>query len=175
MQELPTSIMVVIAVATVFLSFAVGLTYAMRSAFARTRLIMTAFFAYIVFTLSISFWGFALQTLPYSIPAFLVGCAIGYFLGVKAAEEKLKMQGLEYYMEHFAHIHFHDVKRLTWWSVINFYSIMGGLVLINLVGISNVLMRGSQTGAIATSVVGAFLLGTIVPYLLHLWSIRKGR
>ena len=82
------------------------------------------------------------------------------------------LQGIEEYMEHFAHIHFHDIKSLTWWSFINFYSVMGALLLINLVGLSNVIFEGAELWAITTSIFGAFLIGTIVPYLAHLWSIK---
>jgi hypothetical protein len=144
----------------------------MQDNFARTRLVMTSFFAFIVFTLTISFWRFALDTLPYTVPATLVGMLVGYLLGVRTEQQKLAMQGLQYYMGHFAHIHFHDIKSLTWWSFINFYSVMGGLLLINLVGLSNVIFRGVEMWAIATSIFGAFLIGSIVPYLTHLWSIR---
>jgi len=172
MDAMPMSVILVIAVATVFLSVAVGLTYGVRSKFVRTRFIMTGFFIYIVFTLTASFWQFALATLPYTIPAALLGVAIGYFVGVRAASEKLKMQGVQYYMEHFAHVHIHEVKALNWWSLINYYSVMGVLVLINLVGLSNVIFDGSRLWAIITSTVGALLIGSIVPYLIHLWSIR---
>jgi len=91
---------------------------------------------------------------------------------VRTAEEKLHAQGLRYYMKHFAHIHAFDLQNLTWWSVINFYTVMGGLLMINLVGLSNVIFDGAEGWAIATSAVGAFLIGTIIPYLFHLWSIR---
>ena len=175
MDQLPVSIPIVIAVLTIFLTYTVGLTYTIRSNFVRTRLIMTSFFFFIVITLSISFWNFALATLPYTIPAACIGALIGYFLGVQTERNKLDAQGLELYMEHFAHIHIRDVRALNWWSLINFYSVMGGLALINLVGLSNVIFHGSEFGAIATSVVGAFLIGTIVPYLMHLWSIQPTR
>jgi hypothetical protein len=133
---------------------------------------MTFFFVFIVLTLSVSFWGLTLATLPYTIPAFGVGALMGYVLGVRTERQKLAMQGLGYYMEHFAHVHLHDFQSLTWWSFVNFYSVMGGLFLINLVGLSNVIFDGVEFFAIATSVFGAFLIGTIVPYLAHLWSIR---
>ncbi len=48
---------------------------------------------------------------------------------------------------------------------------VGGLLLINLVVLSTVIFHGAQLWAIMTSVFGAFLLGTIVPYLFHLWTI----
>lgn len=167
------SVIMVIAVATVFLTFAVGLTYGIESNFVRTRLIMTGFFIYIVFTLTASFWQFAMATLPYTIPASLIGMIFGHFIGVRAANEKLKMQGVEYYMEHFAHVHIHEIKALNWWALINYYSVMGVLVLINLVGLSNVIFQGAKLWAIITSTVGALLIGSTLPYLVHLWSIKK--
>jgi small-conductance mechanosensitive channel len=171
MYHLPISVPVVIAALTIFLSVATALGYAVRSYFVRTRLIMTLFFFFIVTTLSVSFWNYAMATLPFSAPAALLGALVGHIVGVQTEREKLAMQGLEHYMEHFAHVHMYDIKSLTWWSFINFYSIMGGLLLINLVGLSNVIFRGAENWAIATSTVGAFLIGTIIPYLLHLWSI----
>ena len=71
MTSLPLSIIVAVAILTVFLSLTIGLRYAIRSNFVRTRLIMTAFFVFIVVTLTVSFWHYALATLPYTIPAAL--------------------------------------------------------------------------------------------------------
>lgn len=172
MDQLPLTITATVALLTLFLSILTALKYAVHSNFARTRAIMTLFFFFIVSTLTLSFWPFAIQTLPYSVPAFLAGCALGYVVGVRAAKEKLSMQGVEHYMEHFAHVHFHEIQKLTWWSLINFYSVMGALLLINFVGFSTVLHRDSLQWAIITSGVGAFLLGTIAPYLIHLWNIK---
>lgn len=150
----------------------VALKYMALSTFMRTRLIMTAFFFFIVATLSVSFWQYAAASLPYTIPASLLGVAVGYLFGVRTEQEKLRERGLAHYMEHFAHVHLHDVVRLNWWSVINFYTIGGCLLLINLVGLSTVIFGGEQVSSVRTSMVGAFLLGTIVPYLVHLWSIK---
>lgn len=172
MPLLPASIIIVIALLAVFLIFVAGLKYVVAGNFARTRLMMSSFFIFIVLTLSISFWPFAAATLPYSAPAALLGMLLGYALGVRTEKQKLRMQGIRHYMEHFAHIHFSDVTSLTWWSFINFYSVMGGLVLINLVGASNVLFSGGKLWVILTSAFGAFLLGTIVPYLVYLWNIK---
>lgn len=175
MTGLPLSVPLVVAVLALFLIFITALKYAVANNFVRTRLSMTAFFCFIVATLTLSFWHYALATLPFSAPAALLGALLGYALGVRTERQKLRLQGIEYYMEHFAHIHLEDLKELTWWSVINFYTVMGSLLLINLVGLSNVIFGGTEAWAIATSVVGAFLLGTIVPYLLHLWSFSAER
>jgi hypothetical protein len=172
MEQLPVSITLVIAALTVFLCFVAGIKYAIDDNFTRTRLIMTAFFFFIVTTLSISFWQYASPSLPYTIPACLVGIGIGYLFGVRAAKERLAKSGLEHYVEHFAHVHSTDLAHFNWWSVINFYTVAGGLILINLVGLSSVIFRDDAESAIRTSMVGAFLLGTIVPYLFHLWSIK---
>ena len=172
MTELPISIILVILALTIFLCFVVGIKYAVHDNFRRTRLIMTSFFFFIVVTLTISFSQFALASLPYTIPAGLVGAAVGYLFGVKTEQEKLAAQGIEHYMEHFAHISPNDFASFTWWSVINFYTVMAGLLLINLVGLSTVIFNGDETSALRTCMVGAFLLGTIVPYLFHLWSIK---
>jgi hypothetical protein len=172
MSSLPISIIVVIAVATVFLTFTVGLTYGIQNNFIRTRLMMTGFFFYIVITLSASFWNYAPLTLPYTIPATIVGILFGYFMGVRTAEEKLEAEGLDYYMEHFAHIHMREIKSFNWWSFINFYSCMGALIMVNLFGLSTVIFRGATAWVIITSSVGALLIGTIIPYLMHLWSIH---
>ncbi len=116
MNQLPVSITVTVAVLTIFLCFITALKYAVPNNFVRTRLIMTSFFFFIVTTLTISFWQFALATLPYTIPVFLIGCVLGYVLGVQTERQKLNAQGLDYYMQHFAHIHVHDIKSLTWWE-----------------------------------------------------------
>jgi ACR3 family arsenite efflux pump ArsB len=171
-EQLPNSITLVLALLTVFLIFAVGIKYAIQNNFTRTRLVMTSFFCFIVLTLTISFWAYRMSSLPYTIPAALAGILAGYLLGVRTEQQKLRANGIEHYMEHFAHVHVHDFKALNWWSVINFYSVMGGLLLINLVGLSIVIFGGDSQSAIRTSMVGAFLLGTIVPYLVHLWSIK---
>jgi hypothetical protein len=172
MEQLPLSITLVIALLTLFLCFVAGLKYVLLSNFMRTRLIMTSFFLFIVATLTISFWEYRIASLPYTIPAALIGLLLGYLLGVRTAQQKLRTSGMEHYMEHFAHVHAHDVAALNWWSIINFYTVMGGLLLINLVGLSTVIFGGDAQSAIRTSMVGAFLLGTIVPYLAHLWSIK---
>ncbi|MSR70667.1 hypothetical protein EXS62_01350 [Candidatus Kaiserbacteria bacterium] len=172
MDQLPVSITVTVVVLTAFLIFITALKYAGLSEFSRTRLMMTSFFCFIVTTLTISFWPYTLVTLPFTIPACVVGIVLGYALGVRAARQRLSAEGMVHYMEHFAHIHPTHLKNLTWWSLINFYSVMSALVLINLVGFSTVLFRDAQTLAILTSAVGAFLLGTIIPYLIHLWSIK---
>lgn len=168
---LPSSITLVIALLALFLSYLVVLKYNVRNNFARTRLGMTSFFVFIVLTLSLSFWQYTLHTLPFAVPAFFIGCALGYLIGVRGAEERLKNEGHAHYREHFAHIHVRGLKDLTWWSVLNFYSIAGALVLINLVGFSTVILK-SEVLAIATSSVGALLLGTVLPYLFHLWSLK---
>jgi uncharacterized protein YneF (UPF0154 family) len=172
MDQLPISITLVIALLTIFLCFTVGIKYAVKGNFMRTRLIMTSFFFFIVATLTISFWDYRMASLPYTVPAALVGIVLGYVLAVRTEQKKLKSHGIEHYMEHFAHVHFHDFASLNWWSFINFYTVMGGLLLINLVGLSTVIFGGDGQSAIRTSMVGAFLLGTIVPYLIHLWSIK---
>ena len=78
-------------------------------------------------------------------------------------------------MEHFAHIHLGDIAQLQWWALINFYTVMAALLLINLVGLSTVIFEGRESWALATCAVGAFLLGSIAPYLAHLWSLPAGK
>jgi hypothetical protein len=172
MTGIPSSIIVVIALLALFLISITVAKYAMRNAFARTRFIMSALFAFIVLTLTISFWSSAMGTLPYAVPALCVGIILGYAIGVRTERQKITMNGLEHYMEHFAHIEATDLRKLTWWTLVNFYSVMCGLVLINLVGFTNVILRGSPLFINITSVVGALLIGSILPYLAHLWSIR---
>ncbi len=133
---------------------------------------MTTFFCFIVLTLTISFWQYTVQSLPFTIPAWCLGIAVGYWFGVRTEQQKLKMHGIEHYLEHFAHVHMTDITKLNWWSVINFYTIMGGLLLINLVGLSTVIFHNVEYSAIRTTGVGAFLLGTTLPYMIHLWSIK---
>jgi hypothetical protein len=96
---------------------------------------------------------------------------LGYAIGVRTEQQKLMMQGIENYMERFAIIEHADIKNLSWWSVVNFYSIMSGLILINLVGFTNIILKGNTSFIILTSVVGAALIGSIVPYLAHLWTL----
>jgi len=171
-EQLPVSIILTIAVLTAFLSFITVLKYAIADEFVRTRLIMTAFFFFIVATLTICFWQFFFDTLPYTIPAGLFGVLVGYVIGVRAAEAKLAAQGAAYYVRHLTHIHVRDVIEGNWWAVINFYSVVAALVLINLVGLTTVLLHNLKPMALATSAFGAFLIGSIIPYLFHLWNIR---
>ena len=170
-MDLPNSITITIAVLTIFLVFITALKYAIEDEFVRTRLIMTAFFFFIIATLTISFWRYTQATLPFTVPAWGLGALLGYILGVRTEQQKLSTTGLSYYLQHFAHIHFKEMASFTWWSFINFYSVMSALILINLVGLSTVLFSQIEDLAIATCVVGAFLLGTITPYLVYLWSI----
>lgn len=172
MEQLPASITITVALLTVFLSFITVLKYAVEDDFVRTRLIMTSFFFFIVATLTISFYKHTAATLPFTIPAWILGVAVGYIGGVRAAQARLKLEGVRHYMRHFAHVHIKNASDITWWSVVNFYSVMSALVLINLVGLSTVIFRQAENWAVATSTVGAFLLGTIAPYLVHLWRIR---
>jgi uncharacterized protein YneF (UPF0154 family) len=169
----PATVTLAIVLLTIFLIFGAALRYGVANTFQRTRLVMTAFFCFIVVTLTISFSSYALQSLPYAIPAVLVGALVGHFVAVREAERKLMQEGVAHYAEHFAHIHVADFARFKWWSVINFYTVMGALILINLVGLSTVIFAGRAVWALMTCALGAFLLGSIAPYLLHLWRIRK--
>jgi hypothetical protein len=173
MEQLPGSITITVLLLTIFLSFITALKYAVANDFMRKRLIMTSFFFFIIATLTVSFWEYALATLPFTIPACLIGALIGRLVGVRAAQARLKAEGLAHYTKHFAHVHTEELKHFTWWTLINFYSVMSALVLINLVGFSTVIFRQNEMLAIMTSMVGAFLLGTIAPYLIHLWGIKK--
>jgi hypothetical protein len=179
MTDSALSIILVIALLALFLISITVCKYAVHNRFIRTRFTMSALFLFVVSTLSISFWPFATLTLPYTIPTLFVGMALGYFIGVHTERQKLMMHGLEHYLEHFAHIESEDFRKMTWWSVVNFYSIVCGLILINLVGFTNVILKGSPTFVILTSVIGALLIGSIVPYLAHLWTVpltgRKDR
>ena len=159
-MDLPVSIIITVALLTVFLSVLTALKYVVRSNFVRTRAIMTLFFFFIVATLTVSYSEFFFLTLPYTIPAGLVGAVVGYLVGVRAAKKKLNTQGLAHYMENFDHIHIHEIKGLNWWSLINFYTVMGALLLINLVGLTTVIFHNTKPLTLMTSAVGAFLIGT---------------
>ena len=172
MRQLPASIIITVAVLTAFLVFITALKFAVEDHFTRTRLIMSAFFCFIVATLTISYWEFFFDTLPYTIPAGAFGMLAGYLIGVRAAQAKLAAQGAANYIKHFAHIHLRDVEEGNWWSIINFYSVMGALALINLVGLTTVILHNLKPMALATSAFGAFLIGSIIPYLIHLWTIN---
>lgn len=172
MAEETSTIIFSLAILVLFLSYITGLKYVIENHFVRTRLIMTSFLVFVVITLTASFWRYTLDSLPFTVPALAVGAFIGYVIGVRAERAKLDAVGIQYYLEHFAHIHVSDLKALSWWSIINFYSVMGGLVLINLVGLSTVIFAGRESLAIATCAVGAFLVGTLVPYIVHLWSVK---
>ncbi len=172
MEQLPTSITISIALLTGFLIFLSAIKFGIDDYFSRMRLGMTSFFFFIILTLTISFREYTLITLPFTIPAFFVGVLAGYMIGVRAAEERVRTEGVTHYMEHFAHIHIKDATRLTWWSLINFYTIMSALLLINLVGLTTVIFHNTKPLTLLTSAFGAFLIGSIVPYLIHLWSIK---
>jgi hypothetical protein len=172
---IPSSVIITVAALTVFLVVSTALKYGVEDRFRRTRLIMTFFFVFIVATLTISFSQYTYATLPYTIPSGIVGLLVGYVVGVRAAQQKLREQGLAYYKKHFAHVHMKDVSSLSWWSVINFYSVMSALILINLVGLSNVIFHQDENWAIFTCCVGAFLLGTTAPYIVHLWRISTAQ
>lgn len=155
-------------------AFLVSITiakYAFVHRFTRIRFVMSALFIYIVATLTVSFWNVALATLPYTIPVFFIGMYLGHRIGVGAEEQKISMMGIDSYMQRFAHITHHDIRRLNWWSFINFYSIMCGLVIINLVGLTTILLDSSSRSVIFTSIIGAAFIGSIVPYLTHLWLL----
>lgn len=171
-EQLPPSITLTIVLLTAFLIFVSALKFTIEDHFKRTRLMMTSFFFFIIATLTISFREYTLITLPFTIPAFLVGVGAGYLVGVRAAEARIKMEGAVHYMQHFAHVHLTDFEHFNWWSVINFYTVMSALALINLVGLTTVLFHNTKPLTLLTSAVGAFLIGSIVPYLIHLWSIR---
>jgi hypothetical protein len=172
MDHLPLSIIATIAVLTMFLVFITAIKYAVRNDFLRMRLMMTAFFFYIVAALTISFWPYALESLPFTAPAALLGALMGRVVGVRAAEHRLHSKGIEHYMEHFAHLHSDENKKIVWWSIINFYTVMSALILVNFIGLSTVIFSKAHDWAIVSSAFGALLLGTIAPYLVHLWSIQ---
>lgn len=173
MDQLLVSTTIAIATLAAFLIFITALKYAMADTFARTRLIMSAFVAFIVAALTASFWQYTVPSLGFSLPALALGMLAGHFVGVRAAQEKLVAQGVERYVEHITHVNFGDSQNLQWWSVINFYTIAGALVIINLLGLSVVLFNQSATLVFATCAIGAFLVGTLLPYLAHLWRVRS--
>lgn len=171
MDAAQLTILVDIAILAAFLTAVVALQYAVTDHFVRMRLVMTGLFIFVVCTLTWSFWPYAVASMSFSIPALFVGILIGRLVGVEAAQKRLASEG-EGYLRHFAHIHLGDLQKLEWWSVLNYYTVVGALVLINLVGLSDVLFAGHSAFAYATCAAGAFLIGTIVPYLVHLWSLR---
>ncbi len=172
-MEIPGEVIGAIAMLTVFLSFILVLKYAIKDSFARTRLVMTGFFWFIVATLTLAFWDYRFISLPYAVPAWFAGMFVGYVVAVREAERRLMAHGLNRYLEHFTHVHIADLKSLRWWSIINFYTVMGALLLINLIGFSTVILRGNEQWILVTCAVGAFLLGTIFAYLGHLWGLKK--
>jgi len=166
-----TTMLVAVAALAVYLIFVVALQYTTTSRFTRMRLVMTGLFVYVVFTLTWAFWDYAIASLGLSSLALLGGLVVGRYVGVPAAQERMSAQGKAAYREHFAHVHPRDIAHLQWWSVINYYSIMAALVVINLTGLSDVWFAGHQGWALFTCAVGAFLVGSIVPYLVHLWDL----
>jgi hypothetical protein len=168
---LPASITITIAVLTVFLAFVTAVKYAVENDFIRMRLIMTAFFIFIVTTLTVCYYPFFFATLPYTIPAGLVGILAGYLVGVRSAEERIKAEGLRHYMRHFAHVDIGE-EGFHWWTLLNFYTVIGALVLINFVGLTTVILHNLKPMALGTSALGAFLIGSTLPYLIHLWRIK---
>ncbi len=172
MLDSTLSAILVTALLALFLVSITVAKYAILNTFQRTRFMMSALFLFIVSTLSIAFWPFALITLPFTIPALVLGMALGYFIGVHTERQKIVVHGIEHYIEHFAHIKDTDFKKMSWWSVINFYSITCALILINLVGFTSVIMHDSPVFVVVTSTVGATLIGSIIPYLAHLWTFR---
>lgn len=175
MEGVPLSVIGVVAALTAFLVFVTVLKYAVEDGFTRMRFVMTAFFCFIVTTLTLSYWPFFFATLPYTVPAGLLGLLVGYLVGVRTAEERISEKGLRHYKEHFAHIHIEDVASLNWWSLVNYYTVLGALGLINLVGLTTVIFHNLEPMTLATSAFGAFLIGSIVPYLIHLWSISPAQ
>jgi hypothetical protein len=171
-QSLPPSIITIVAVLTAFFIFIVALKFAVEDNFSRTRLTMTAFFFFIVATLTISYYEYFFATLPFTIPAGIIGIIAGYLLGVPAAEERLKKEGLRRYRQDFAHVETAGIKGFAWWSILNYYTIMSTLVLINLVGLTTVLLHNLKPMALLTSAFGAFMIGSIIPYHIHLWTIK---
>lgn len=168
-----STITLTIAALAAFFVYLTAVTYAVKNKFTRERLIMTSFFVFIVFTLSLAFWQYRYVSLPYAAPALLVGMGLGYVVAVRAAKERLLVEGVTHYIEHATHVYLKDLRALRWWSILNFYSIMGALLIINLVGLSMVWFNSNDTLAITTCVLGAFGVGTLAPYLVHLWSIRR--
>lgn len=175
MQALPSSIILTVAILTAFFIFLIAAKFAIEDDFRRTRLVMSAFFLFIVITLTVCFKEFFFATLPFTIPAGLAGVIAGFIIGVPAAEDRLKKEGLSRYRQDFAQIETKGVKGFAWWSVLNFYTVMSALVLINLIGLTTVLLHNLKPMALVTSAFGAFLIGSIVPYLYHLWTLKKTR
>lgn len=168
-------IIFVIATLIVFLVSLTAFKYTIKDRFSRVRLSMTAFLIFIFVTITISFLQYALYSLYFTIPAFFVGAVLGYRIGVHTERQKIATKGIEHYIEHFAHIRKADLKKMAWWSIVNFYSIIGALILINLIGLSLFIFPDLVEVALFTMTVAAFLIGTIVPYILHLWSIKHER
>ncbi len=172
MPDTTLSVISDVALLALFLIALTVFKYAIHDSFVRTRFMMTGLFLFIVLTLTIAFWPFAYMTLPFTIPAFGLGIALGYLIGVQTERQKIVVQGIEHYIEHFAHIEDQDFKNMTWWTLINFYSVTGALILINLIGFTSVITHSSPVFVIITTTVGAALVGSIVPYLAHLWTLR---
>jgi len=169
------TVMTALAALVIFLSLITILKYAIRGNFTRTRIIMTALLAFLVITGVLAFGRYLIASLSFTVPAFLVGILLGERAGVRAAQRKIATHGIQHYMEHYAHSSKEELKALTWWSIVNFYAIMCALIMMNLIGLSRIIFDGHRGLAIAVVAFGAFLIGTILPYIIHLWRVHYER
>lgn len=166
------AVVTALAALVIFLCLVTVLKYAIRGNFTRTRIIMTALLFFLVAVVLLAFGPYITESATTMFTAFLLGLFIGERAGVRPAQRKIATDGVQHYIEHYVTDNKDEIKTLTWWSIVNFYAILCALIMMNLIGLSRILFEGHTTIAIGVVAFGAFLIGTILPYIIHLWRVR---
>jgi hypothetical protein len=166
------AVVTALAALVIFLCLVTVLKYAIRGNFTRTRVILTLLLVFLVAVVLLAFWQYIAASATTMFTTFLLGILVGERAGVRPAQRKIAIDGVQHYMEHYITSNKDEIKTLTWWGLVNFYAIMCALIMMNLIGLSRILFEGNRELAIAVVALGTFLIGTIVPYIIHLWRVH---
>lgn len=155
-------------------TYLLSLLYAkhtVRSSFMLTRVTVSAFVVTMFTVLFIVYWQYVVDYAVSASFALLAGTLVGHFLAVEVERHKISERGLAHYVEHYLHVHVKTLDNLEWWSVVNVHTIIVTLLLVNIIGL-NELIFDSPEWTRFIIVASNFLIGTTIPYLIHLWTIK---
>jgi hypothetical protein len=154
-----------------YLFFLLLMKHRTRSSFALTRITLTSFVVFAFLTLFVVYWRFVIDEAVWASIALLAGTFVGRFLAVEASQKRIAEEGLGNYFEHYLHIHIKSLHKVEWYSLVNVHTIIVALVLINMLGLNELIFESPEWTRFSI-VFANFLVGTCIPYMIHLWTLK---
>lgn len=164
-------VIISIGLLSAYFFFLLLMRHAVRNHFLITRFTITAFIVYMFATLIVVYWTPMMDNAVQGSVAFLAGLVLGRFMAVTVERRKIAEEGLSNYLEHYLHIHIKSLENLEWWSIVNVHTVIVTLIFIDLLGLNRT-VYDSAPATLFIVVLALFLVGTVIPYAVHLWTIK---